>query len=274
MRILILSLTLLVWHTADLRGQKTDTDGPVGIFQSQQEYYDFMGAAKGAAYGEGGSPELRAMIPLINDIVLNQPIGSTAGQYQTEASTLGILSNPDVRADLEMVDDQYKELQSLNQQIQNRAAEQLRNLDFSDQTGVVEQIGKIRSNTESELSSLLLPHQLKRLRQIKMQQLLQVKTLVDVLTDNPVKKELDISDEQAKDLQDADDEIQRELALKIKKLQEEAREKLIARLNPIQQAEAKELIGDAFEFKTYDGRTKKNSKRGKVRSSSKQQYKK
>jgi len=80
------------------------TDGPVGIFQSQQEYNQFMGSVKRTAYGPNGNAELQAMVPLLNDIALNQPMGSTAKRYNTDQrSTLDLLSDSNIRKELEMV---------------------------------------------------------------------------------------------------------------------------------------------------------------------------
>lgn len=238
-----------------------ESEGPVGIFDSRAEYHEFMGSAKRTAYGEGGSPELRAMIPMLNDIALNQPIGSTAGQYNAEGTTIGMLADENVRRDLEMVDDQYKELQTASQAIQKRAGEQLRSLDFSDRENLMEQIRKMRSSAEEELNSLLLPHQVKRLRQIRFQSQVRRKTLVGILTSDPVMSDLDISDTQADELKDAEKEIREEMEKEIKKLREKAKNKLLARLKPKQKKEVEEMIGDSYDFKESDT-LRGNQKRG------------
>ena len=134
----ITAMLLALPVTAGFAQKPEEDDGPVGIFPSRSEYYEFIGGAKRAAYGENGSPELRAMIPLLNDIALNKPVGWSAHEYGSQASTLGLLSDADVRADLEMVDDQYEKLRNLNSEIQQRAAEQLRDLDFNDSENLVE----------------------------------------------------------------------------------------------------------------------------------------
>ena len=237
----------VVFSVSFAHGQKED--GPVGIFSSQTEYYDFMGGVKQAAYGPGGTPELQAMVPMLNDIALNKPVGWTASEYGVEGSTLGLLSNAEIRSELEMLDDQYQELQDLNAEIQKRAAEQIRSLDFSDREKLISDIQAIRKSAVDDLNGVLLPHQLERLGQIRMQSTLRRRSLVDVLTSDPLKSKLEISDQQSSDLKTKEKEIEKELQREIAKLRKQAREKLLSTLRPTQKAEVEKMFGDAFEFK-------------------------
>ncbi len=245
----ISSWAMLVLVPATLAlGQKEEDAGPVGIFQSRAEYDQFMRGAKRTAYGPNGSAELRAMIPMLNDIALNQPIGSTANQYNTETSTLGLLSDKNIRADLEMVDDQYEELKRLNSEIQNRMADQIRGLDFRDTGNLTSRIRAMSEQSQNDLNSVLLPHQVTRLRQIRMQSQLRRRSLVDILTSDPLKTELDITDRQTAELRQEEQEIEEDLAREIAKLREKARDRLLSKLKPNQKAEVKEMLGDAFDF--------------------------
>ncbi len=240
-------------------------DGPVGIFGSRSEYSEFMGGVKQAAYGEGGSPELQAMVPMLNDIALNKPVGWTASEYGTQGSTLGLLADADIRSDLEMVDDQYKQLQELNAEIQKRAAEQIRGLDFSDRKNLVSNINSIRKSAVSDLNGVLLPHQVERLNQIRMQSLLRRKSVVEILTSDPVKTNLEITDEQSADLKTKEKEIEEELQREIAELRERAREKLLASLRPTQKEAVEKMFGDAYNFKEKprEQRKPKGKRKGK-----------
>ncbi len=249
--------------TSSLLAQKSGSeDGPVGIFNSQQEYNEFMGSAKRVAYGPNGSAELQAMIPMINDIVTNQSIGSTAGKYNAESSTLGMLSNETIRDELEMVDSQYKELQQLNSEIQDRVADQIRGLDFSDPQGIADQIRKIRSEAKSDLESVLLPHQLDRLRQLQMQSSMRHRTLVEILTSDPVKTELEITEDQSKELREEEREIEKELEKEIAELRRKARQRLLSKLKRQQRQQVEELLGSPFEFPTQQEQPNKRKRRG------------
>ena len=235
----------IIFAQSGLFAQKPTDDGPAGIFPTQQEYYDFMVNVKTTAQTD---PELRAMIPMINDIALAQPLGSTAKQYGIAASSLGLLSNPQVRADIEMVDEQYKELQAVNSSIEQRLAEQLRRIDFKNSGNAVQQLRAMRQAAQQELNAVLLPHQLSRLRQIGMQSQLRERSLVDLLTSDPLKSELKITQKQIENLQSAEREIEAEISRELARLRQRARNKLLAKLKLTQRAKVEELFGDAFEF--------------------------
>jgi phage-related protein len=252
MKTLILIVVLLfACPVANVFGQKdqgAQEDGPVGIFQSRAEYNQFMGGAKRAAYGQDGSPELQSMIPMLNDIALDRPVGWSANKYGDTGSILGLLSNSSIRNDLEMVDDQYEELRSLSAEVQARAATQLRGLDFSDRENLIRQMRGIREQATSDLNTVLLPHQVERLQQIRMQSLLRRRSLVDILTSDPIKSDLEITDRQSDELRDFEKQVQQDLQKEIAKLQEKARGRLLSKLNPSQKKEVENMIGDAFEF--------------------------
>ncbi|MCP4774761.1 MAG: hypothetical protein GY880_11015 [Planctomycetaceae bacterium] len=237
--------------------EKEGKEGKGGMFDSKEEYGNFIGSAKRAS---AENPELRSLIPLINDIAQGQPIGSTAARYGTASSELGLLSNPRIREDIEMVDDQYREFQDRQRTLQKEMAEQLREIDFTDTENLASQIKEIRDSAEREMNELLLPHQVKRLRQLRMQSLLQRRDLVQVLTSDPIKSDLKITDEQSQELRDYQVQMQEDLQREIAKLQDKARSRLLSKLNPSQKKEVEEMIGDTFVFQNARGNAKGNAK--------------
>ena len=245
--IILILAAHFAFATTTVTAQKNKSP-TVGIFASKSEYDQFMGTAKKIAYGPNGNHELQAMIPLLNDIVLNQPIGQTANQYDIESSALGMLADEDVRNDLEMVEDQYEQLKRVNSDARKRMADQVLQLDFSNASNLAQQIKSISQQAQEELNNLLLPHQLKRLQQIQIQNRLRRTSLVDLLTNDPLKTQLDISENQSKTLRLAESEIAAELEKEMARLRAKAHAKLISRLKPVQQKQVKELIGDRFKF--------------------------
>lgn len=251
-------LSFLVPAFAFSQEQKSiPANNEYGIFQNQDEYYNFMGNLKTQG---AGNPELMAMVPLVNDIVLQRPIGSTGQKYNAAGSTLGLLANEDIRGELEMLDEQYKDLQAANKAIQERAADQLRKLDFSDIQNVAAKIQSIRDQSEQELRQTLLPHQIQRLKQILAQSQLRRRSLVEILTSEPMKSEFEISDVQADDLKSAERKINEDLEHQIEKLREQAKEKLVRQLNSSQRQKVEELFGDAFDFKRAAPQMKRSRK--------------
>jgi hypothetical protein len=256
-----------VLFSSTVLGQKSaDQTGPIGIFESRNEYDQFMGGVKRLAYGENGNAELQAMIPMLNDIALNRPVGETASRYGTAGISLGLLADPSVREDIEMMDDQYKQIQEFNREIQRRSAEAIKGLDLTDRDKLIQQISQMRAKARNELEDVLLPKQIQRLKQIQVQALLRRQSFVDLLTEDPVKSSLGITDQQVRSLKIEEQKIERDLQGEIAKLRAKARERLISQLDPSQQAEAKELIGDAFEFKAPPRRNPKKSNKNKPKS--------
>jgi hypothetical protein len=212
-----------------------------GIFSSQQDYFQFMGEVK-------RNPETRGMVDLINDMVLQRPVGWTSRQYGAASSTLGLLSDPRVREELEVMDDQYQQLQAMNEDIIKRAAGQLRALDFGDGKNLVDQIRRIQHQAEEDLQAVLLPHQLDRLRQLQARSRLRQRSLVDVITSEPYRSQLEISDRQSAELRQAEREVLQELEREIQALREKARQRLLETLKPAQREKAETLFGEAFDF--------------------------
>ncbi len=252
----VISLALVsVSTTASAQWENRDPEN--SMFQSREEYNQFMGAAKRSIRE---NPEMKAMIPMLNDIALGREFGSTSKQFGGQDNQLGMLSDPKVRRDLEMVDDQYKELQQLNSQIQKRVAEQIRSLDFSNSKDLVVRIGKIREEAQKDVSSLLLPHQNKRLQQIRLQAQFRSRSLVDILSSEPYRSDLNLSEDQTLELREAQSEIEADLQKEIAKLREQARSRLLSNLSPTQKKKAEELIGDMFVFSEPDKKKSINAK--------------
>ncbi|MDG2468874.1 MAG: hypothetical protein P8M80_06320 [Pirellulaceae bacterium] len=231
-----------------------DSNGGLGIFQSKQEYFEFMGAVK-------QNPELRPMVSMINDIVLGNPIGATGSKYKGTSSPLGLLNSPAVRNEIEMVDDQYKELQQMSRSIQQRAAGEIRNIDFSNVKNLSTRIRGIQKSMQEDLDDLLLPHQVKRLRQLQTQSLLRTRSLAQMLTSDPVKSDLKITDDQSVELIEAEKEIESELQQQINELRKKAREKLLGKLKSNQREKMEEILGDTFKFDQKNTPSKTNKRK-------------
>ena len=237
-RIIRYNLIVLLLFASNANSQ--DKDESHGIFENRQEYYDFMRDVK----LEGDrNPELMAMVPMINDIVLMQPFGTTSQKYDTSDGTLGMLANKSIREELEMLDSQYDEIQAANEQIQKRFAEQIRSLDLSDMSSAVDQILKLRSESENELQSTLLPHQMRRLRQLSAASQLKKRSLVQIITSEPMKSELEVTDEQARTLRMAEKEIEADLQKQIAELRAKARKRLLSNLKSDQRKQVEEIFG-------------------------------
>ena len=84
-------------------------------------------------------------------------------------------------------------------------------------------------------------------------------SLVDIITANPLKDELEISDEQVEQLRAAEEEVEEEIQRELLKLRAKARDRILGRLNAEQREEVEEMYGDLFAFSPRE-----TSKRGKA----------
>ena len=125
----------------------------------------------------------------------------------------------------------------------------------------MKRLREIREQSTGDLEGVLLPHQLERLRQIGMRSRLRYRSLVDVLTSDPVKTEIGLSDEQAANLRKSEQKIQEELEEQIAELRDKARKKLLSNLNRTQQEQVEQMMGPEFAFRNPD---KKNVRKGKA----------
>lgn len=164
----------------------------------------------------------------------------------------GVLMREDVRKELELVDDQVAELQKLAESRRGRMGEMfsgLRDIEDRDQrmTKMRELMEKAQAETEKEIGKILLPHQLKRAKQLAFQQRLRGGA-GRALSGGPLADELGVTEAQQEKLRAANEKLQNELRQKIAELQKEAQEELLKILTPQQQAKFKELVGEPFEF--------------------------
>ncbi len=229
-----------------------------GIFDSKNALADFFKALKRESKEDR---ELATMIPMIKDLALGKPVGFTSGGGKSVASPLGLLADPKVREELDIVDSEFGEIQQVNLQIQKQATKELTEIDLSDKDSLTAKVKAIKAKAEKEINALLLPHQSKRLFQLESQSRLHKQSLGKLITSDPLGTELKITDEQKSDLLKAEKEIEAELESEIASLREKAREKLLSRLKKSQREHVEELLGEDFQFSKQRGKDKSDSRK-------------
>ncbi len=263
--IFVLLVMLLVLPTTLCAQKNGGQQESYGIFQTQQEYHQFMGGLKRI-----DDPQIRAMIPAINDAVLGRPIGWTNERYGLKSGNnmMDMLSNPKIRAELDMVDDQYQKMQNKYSDLRKQMAKQIRDIDFSNSKNALESLRKITGDAQREVHGVLLPHQKKRLAQLRVQHLLNRKSLAAILTTDPVASKLEVTEDQKAELLKSEQEIEKELEREIAELRKKAREKLLRKLRSSQRKQFEEMVGDQFDFgepkkKTRQDKTKRKYRKDK-----------
>lgn len=245
-RVFRFAIVMMVFASAGLAQAQKGEEGPVGIFDSGDDYDQFMTGLKSL-----DDPEINAMLPAINDMALGRPIGETARQYNLgggDDPIMSMLADDNIREELVIVEDQMEALSKVNEDFQKRVASEMRAVDLSDASEVLKRMRGLTNAAKTDLEGVFLPHQLERLRQIGVQKQMNRRGVLGALLTDPLASHLEISAEQKKELRGAAKEIEKELAKEIEALREKARKKLFAKLNPEQQKELSGLVGDSFQF--------------------------
>jgi hypothetical protein len=225
------------------------------------------------AAAEGGKPvdETKAMLgdlyrlgdPAINKMLpdLYWALKATEGEATGGATgkskgvrmpdVMSILRNPSVRHEIEMLDEQYEDLQDRRSTIVGEMNQQilgLLNSQGGDPLELRAEIVQIRARAEEATEKAVLPFQFERLRQLQYHILMQRVGAVNVLINDPLATELGISDEQKAELREAAKEIDDELAREIAKLRSQAMQDLFSRLKQNQQIKLSKIMGDEFHY--------------------------
>jgi len=210
-----------------------------------------------------GDPEINKMLP---DLywALKASEGEASGSSATKSlgtkmpDVMSILQNPSVRHEIEMVDEQYEDLQERRSKIARSMNEQIQGLlkasGNTDPFELREKIGRIRAQAEEATEKAVLPFQFERLKQLRYHVLMRRLGAVNVLTNDPLASELGISDEQKEELREFAKEIDEELAREIAKLHSQAMQKLFSRLKNDQQVKLSKIMGDEFHYLEVDRR--------------------
>ncbi len=213
-------------------------------FADRAEQDDFIRGLKLAAVE---NPELHGSVAMINDLMTGQPLGATGQRFGLVSDGIGVLANESFRAELDISDSQYRELQTLQENWTARARKDLKSADRSDLSAILHSISTSQSEVERSLRSVLLPHQQRRLEQALWEQQLRRKSLATLLSEDPLKETLQVTDQQAQDLLEFETKLNEEIALEIARLEYSARLKLLTRLNASQQTQATEILGPALK---------------------------
>ena len=170
--------------------------------------------------------------------------------------SLMLLFDENVRKDLGVTDDQWQRLQDGQRAMQERMAgafQGLRDLSEEQRQARFEEIRKNSQDEQKKLENILTQVQRDRLKQIGIQSRLNRGNAADALAGDELAQDLGLTDADKDRIRKASDEAQDELRAEMRKLQDKAREKVIAALTPAQQAKLKQLTGAKIEFSSNGG---------------------
>lgn len=205
------------------------------------------------------------------------PEGATTMSFGLPAAGSGgsglmnLLHNKSIRDEIELVDDQYKKMKNFYKGRQDAIMKEVQALIKPALSGdskkgnssvqlrgkkLQELMQKQQEDSEAALNDLLLPHQRKRLEQVSLRMRMKNMGTVRAITQNPTKEKLGISDDLEKKLKTKEAELKKEFEAEMAKLRAKHKKELLNVLPSKQRRQLEELLGDEFEYKEPDWRSR------------------
>jgi len=158
-----------------------------------------------------------------------------------------LLRDDKVKAELNIVPDQEKQLEEVATKIRESARDFFGGLrDLSDEERRAK-FTEFRDKSTKEVEAVLLPQQRERLKQLMVQSSAQFSRSPGGINDT-LAAELKITDDQKAALAKKAEEVQAELNKKLTKIRDEARTEILSVLTSEQRAKLDKLMGPKFEF--------------------------
>ena len=169
-----------------------------------------------------------------------------------------LLNHPSVQKDLELVEEQQDRLREINREFSRHISEEMakfkngpNGFDVRRFKEIQPILAELTAQKRAQIESVLLPHQLDRLKQVALQMNMKSRGTARALQ-SELAKELDITEEQVQRLKEREKQLNQELQEKIKQWKEEARKELLEELTPQQRTKLNQLLGDKFETDIND----------------------
>jgi hypothetical protein len=160
-----------------------------------------------------------------------------------------LLRRPDVRRELELLDDQVAKIESVSDQSREKIQSllhQLRDMPSEERLGQIrESFRKVLEDNQTAIEQVLLPHQRKRLGQIARQIRLR-SGLTALLADASLTEQLGMKAEELDELRKQARQIDLDTQAKIAKLRQDAHTRFADFLTEEQRAKLHELLGEPF----------------------------
>jgi hypothetical protein len=136
----------------------------------------------------------------------------------------------------------------------------------ADKSRIGEIIADVNKRQADRLASILLPHQLDRLKQISFQRNEQNRGISSMLLSKEIAEELGIDEEQQEKLKQRAEELKKEFDEKVAALKSDMRKELLQELTPEQRQKIDQMTGDKYEFKEGSNRLRMSAPGARVRS--------
>lgn len=190
------------------------------------------------------------------EVVMAQPGGGRQRGGFGQASGMGLLGQEGVQKELELVEDQVDDIKSLQEEQREAAGDMFRAMrDGGDRDEMMEKFRELTKEYEDKANDILLPHQVKRLKQLVVQD--QTRRSGGATTGSlpeSMVEELGITEEQLEEMKEKAESVREKMNEKIAKIRAQAQEEILSVLDSEQRARYKEMVGDAYQFPQRNAR--------------------
>jgi hypothetical protein len=163
---------------------------------------------------------------------------------------LDLVRRTDVRKELELLDEQVQKLDKLEQGRGERMRQTFSGLEDVPREQRFEKMRELmrkeQQQTEKDIGQILLPHQMKRLKQLEVQN--RSRGGGQALLSERTGEELGLTTEQKESLRKKAAELEEQIRKKLTEMRKQAQDEMLQLLTPAQRAKWKEMVGDPFEF--------------------------
>lgn len=194
------------------------------------------------------------------DVASAQPGLERPGSRGRANDLMGLLRNESVKAELELIDDQKEEIDSIMETMWSEMREKMsQNRDMRDLSPeerrqryaeLREEMDERRQKYMEQISEVLLPNQLARLKQLGIQSSSRRygTGAIAVLFNKDFLDELGIDEETQEKLKKKTEEVLKELEQEVSKLRKKAEEEILSVLPSDVKKKFRESVGDSFDF--------------------------
>jgi Spy/CpxP family protein refolding chaperone len=170
---------------------------------------------------------------------------------------IALLGNEKVQQELELVDDQVKDIEELQNSMRDEMMQMFRGGGFRDmdpeerQAKMEEMRTKMEEKAkamEAEVKDILLPAQFDRLKQLNFQRETSRGGTTGLADNQTIIEALNITDEQKEKMKEVAEAAAKKLEDKVAELRKQAESEVLGVLTDEQRAKYKELQGESFDF--------------------------
>jgi len=204
-------------------------------------------------------PTLAIALAILGLFALASDVFAQRGRWG-QSEDLGLLARNEVQKELDLVPDQIEGVKSLELEMRSKMRDMFatRREGMSGRSdeerkeawsGIQDEIKTVFAEFTPKVNEILLPNQIQRLGEIKMQsQIKQSGGILGGRAADSLREKLNITDEQLAQMKEKAKAAREKLEAKVSKLRKEAEAEVMSVLSTEQRAQYKTMMGETFEI--------------------------